>query len=54
MSNSVDATIGIIIIVIVVVVMTALVLWCKWVIEKIAKLDDKSARGIVRSIHHER
>jgi len=54
MSNSVDTTIGVIIIVLVVIIMTAMVLWCKWVIEKIAKLDDKSVRGIVRSIHHER
>ena len=54
MSNSLDATIGVIIIVLVVITMTAMVLWCKWVIGKIAKLDDKSARGIVRSIHHER
>ena len=54
MNNFVDTTIGVVIIVVVVAVMTALVLWCKWVIGKIAKLDDKSARGIVRSLHHDK
>jgi hypothetical protein len=49
-----DTTLGVIIIMVIVTAMTAMILWCKWVIEKISKLDDKSARGIVRSIHHER
>ncbi|MDA3798576.1 MAG: hypothetical protein PF692_05800 [Kiritimatiellae bacterium] len=54
MSNSVEAIIGVILIAVIVIVMTAMILWCRWIIEKIAGLDDKTARGIVRSIHHER
>lgn len=54
MSNSVEATIGVILIAVIVIVMTAIIIWCKWVIKKISTLDDKTARGIVRSIHHER
>lgn len=53
MNNSVDATIGVILIAIVVLLMTGMIVWCKWVIEKIATLNDKTVRGIVRSIHHE-
>jgi hypothetical protein len=54
MTNSLDTTIGVVIIVAVVIIMTAMTLWCKWVIEKIATLDDKTVRGIVRGIHHDR